>query len=81
MSQLNKETEENRKRSKEKTPQDDGVSNNVKRPVYNGHFVEVKPDPLINPRLVLYSPEMAEELGFTNEIVHSEAFVKFFNLF
>jgi len=79
IAQLNPETEENRRLSKQKTPQDDGVSNNVKRPVYNGHYVPVRPDPLINPRLVIHSPDMAQELDLSLEDVDSEAFVKFFS--
>lgn len=80
VSQLNTETDANRLKSKKKSgPQDDGVSNNVKRPVYNGHWVGVKPDPLINPRLIIHSPEMAEELGLSEETILSNAFVKFFS--
>jgi serine/tyrosine/threonine adenylyltransferase len=77
---LSPETEDNRKKSKDVAGLwDDGVSNNVKRPVYNGHYVPVRPKPLKNPRLVIHSPEMAEELGLTPEEVSSEAFTKFFS--
>ena len=76
---LNTETEENRLKSKKLSRQDDGVSNNVKRPVYNGHWVDVKPDPLIKPRLIIHSPEMVEELRLGEETVLSDAFVKFFS--
>lgn len=79
VSQLNTETDANRLKSKKKSPQDDGVSNNVKRPVYNGHWVGVKPDPLINPRLIIHSPEMANELGLSEDTIISNAFVKFFS--
>jgi Uncharacterized conserved protein len=79
VSQLNTETPENRLKSKERTPQDDGVSNNVKRPVFNGHWVGVKPAPLMNPRLIIHSPEMVQELGLSSESVHSDAFVKYFS--
>lgn len=79
VSQLSSETQENRKKSKQKTPQDDGVSNNVRRPVYNGHYVPVKPDPLINPRLVIHSPDMAKELNLSPDDVTSEEFVKYFS--
>ena len=77
--QLSSETSENRLRSQTNTPQDDGVSNNIRRPVYNGHFVPVRPDPLRNPRLVIHSPDMAKELGLSSEDVDSSAFVKFFS--
>lgn len=79
VTQLNTETPENRLKSKQRTPQDDGVSNNVKRPVYNGHWVGVKPDPLMNPRLIIYSPELALQLGLSGEAVQSDAFVKYFS--
>eukprot|EP00979_Chaetoceros_neogracilis_P014738 scaffold4849_cov257-Chaetoceros_neogracile.AAC.1 len=76
---LNTETVENRLKSKKLSRQDDGVSNNVKRPVYNGHWVSVKPDPLIKPRLVIHSPEMVDELRLSEEIILSDAFVKYFS--
>ena len=80
ITQLSPESNENRLKSKQKTPLDDGSSNNVKRPVYNGHYVPVRPVPLLNPRLVIYSKDMANELGMTSEEdVQSDAFVKFFS--
>jgi len=77
--QLNAETTENRLKSQSQTPHDDGVSNNIKRPVYNGHYVPVLPDALQNPRLVIHSPDMAHRLGFTEEEVHSVPFLKYFS--
>ena len=45
--------------------------NQTKRQVYNGHYVIVEPTPLPNPRLVLYSTDVAEQLlGFTLEQIH-----------
>ena len=79
VSQLSSESQENRKKSKVKTPQDDGISNNVRRPVYNGHYVPVKPDPLKNPRLVIHSPDMAKELNLSPDDVNSHEFVKYFS--
>ena len=79
VSQLSSETKENRLKSKQKTPQDNGISNDVKRPVYNGHFVPVRPAPLSNPRLIIHSPDMAQELNLHLDDVQSEAFVKFFS--
>lgn len=77
---LSPETEENRIKSKQIAGTfDDGVSNNVRRPVYNGHYVPVRPSPLKNPRLIIHSPEMAEELGLSIDEVSSEAFVKYFS--
>ena len=66
-------------KSKKKTPADDGKSNNVRRPVYNGHWVKVLPDPLANPRLVIHSPSMAEDLGLSQETVKSDEFARFFS--
>jgi len=51
--------------------------NNLKRPVKNGHYVLVDPKPLRDPRLVLFSEDMAAKLriqtcggSFDNEFVH-----------
>lgn len=79
VSQLSSESDENRLKSRSRTPQDDGTSNNVRRPVYNGHYVPVRPDPLLNPRLVVHSTDMAQELGLALDDVNSKAFVKFFS--
>lgn len=77
---LSPETEENRNKAKQVAGKfDDGVSNNVKRPVYNGHYVPVKPSPLKNPRLVIHSPEVAKDLGLSKDEVLSDAFVKYFS--
>ncbi|CAB9519967.1 UPF0061 protein YdiU [Seminavis robusta] len=52
--------------------------NRTKRPVYNGHYVLVKPTGIPNPRLVLYSQDVAENLlQLTEEQSNSEEFVKF----
>eukprot|EP00978_Attheya_sp_CCMP212_P005591 scaffold12539_cov42-Attheya_sp.AAC.1 len=40
-----------------------GTNNKNKRPVFNGHYVLVKPTPLRQPRLVIYSPQVAQSLG------------------
>ena len=83
---LSPESTTNRLKSKQNTHNDDGVSNDVKRPVYNGHYVLVKPKPLRNPRLVIHSKDVLEELGIGSDdsntdtnIAESEAFVKFFS--
>lgn len=49
------------------------------RPVFNGHYVSVRPTPLKNPKLVIYSPDMLSELGFREEEANSEPFVKYFS--
>lgn len=48
------------------------------RPVYNGHYVRVRPTPLKNPKLVIHSEEMANDLGLGNS-VESEVFLKYFS--
>jgi hypothetical protein len=49
------------------------------RPVYNGHYVRVRPTPLTNPKLVIYSQELAKELRLNSWEVESDAFVKYFS--
>jgi len=49
------------------------------RPIYNGHYVKVRPTALKNPKLVIYSPEMVRDLGFEEGEVYSEEFVAYFS--
>ena len=49
------------------------------RPIYNGHYVKVRPTPLKNPKLVIHSPEMVRDLGFEEGEVFSEEFVAYFS--
>lgn len=77
ITQLTPESESNRLKSKSRTSNDDGTSNNVRRPVFNGHYVPVKPDPLNHPRLVIHSPDMLEQLGLESSVVHSKEFVQY----
>jgi hypothetical protein len=62
------------------------------RPVYNGHYVRVRPTPLKNPKLVIYSEEMGKELGLflggsttsntdkdVMNVMESEVFLKYFS--
>lgn len=58
---------------------DDPLFNRSKRPVFDGHYVEVQPTPLKNPRLILHSNDMARRLGLGEEAVKSEEFTKFFS--
>uniref|UniRef100_A0A7S3URY2 Selenoprotein O n=1 Tax=Heterosigma akashiwo TaxID=2829 RepID=A0A7S3URY2_HETAK len=53
--------------------------NRRSRPVRDGHYVEVEPSPLKNPRLVAHSPEMARSLGLDETVVQSEDFARFFS--
>jgi len=53
--------------------------NRTSRQVKSGHYVPVRPDPLPAPRLVIYSPVMAAELGISEEACRSEEFLRFFS--
>jgi len=49
------------------------------RQVKAGHYVPVKSTPLQNPRLVIHSPEMAAELGLSEDHCVSDEFTRFFS--
>jgi len=54
--------------------------NQRKRPVKNGHYVLVQPKPLKEPRLVLYSADMAKRLRLDETLdVGSQEFLNFFS--
>jgi serine/tyrosine/threonine adenylyltransferase len=67
---LSAETPENLRRSLEREGlslmddhnQSNSNTNQTRRPVHNGHYVPVRPAPLPDPRLVLYSADVAERL-------------------
>jgi len=76
--QLSAETPENlaRSRRRESLDDDDDSNNRSRRPVYNGHYVLVKPTGLPDPRLVLYSRDVAvNHLHLTGEQVESREFL------
>jgi serine/tyrosine/threonine adenylyltransferase len=77
--QLSPETEMNRLKSQSYESLSPKLDDNrTKRPVYNGHYVLVKPTGIPNPRLVLYSKDVAENLlKLTEEQSNSEDFVNF----
>eukprot|EP00537_Pseudo-nitzschia_pungens_P001719 CAMPEP_0172368000 /NCGR_PEP_ID=MMETSP1060-20121228/24858_1 /TAXON_ID=37318 /ORGANISM="Pseudo-nitzschia pungens, Strain cf. cingulata" /LENGTH=646 /DNA_ID=CAMNT_0013092453 /DNA_START=277 /DNA_END=2217 /DNA_ORIENTATION=+ len=75
---LSPETAENLEKSRktERLSKDD--DNRSKRPVFNGHYVLVKPTGLTNPKLVLVSDDVAENLlKLTTEQVESNQFLQF----
>jgi len=76
--QLTPETEINLLKSQSHeslSPKSD--DNRSRRPVYNGHYVLVKPTGLPNPRLVLYSEDVAKsQLKLSEEQIGSEEFIK-----
>ena len=54
--------------------------NRSSREVKSGHFVRVKPTPLRNPRVALYSTAMVTNLGIAeDDVVGSSRFAKFFS--
>lgn len=53
--------------------------NKISREVKSGHYVRVKPTPLPNPYLVIYSPKMASSLGLDNETCLSNDFLYLFS--
>jgi serine/tyrosine/threonine adenylyltransferase len=77
--QLDAETKEHYQKSLLQSRLPLEQTNTTKRPVFNGHYVIVAPTPLPNPRLVLYSSDVAESLlGFTSEQIHDDDdFLKF----
>ena len=48
------------------------------RPVYNGHYVRVRPQPLKNPKLVLISEDVCSLIGLDPDAI-SDEFVKYFS--
>ena len=49
------------------------------RPVFNGHYVPVRPTPLKNPTIVITSDDLMDELGFRRDEGTSAAFLKYFS--
>ena len=78
LQQLSTETSENYVKSKRFAAlPDDYDENQMKRPIYNGHYVRVLPTPLPNPRLILSSSNVATELlGLSETHVSSPEFLQ-----
>ena len=55
------------------------MPNQSMREVKSGHYVPVTPQALPDPQLVLYSPDMAAELGLTEAQCLSTDFAQFFS--
>jgi len=53
--------------------------NKRSREVRSGHYVRVRPTPLLRPKLAVHSADVAELLGISEGEVASEAFVAFFS--
>jgi len=76
--QLSSETEDNLKKSRLEMGLPDSDDNRVKRQVFNGHYVPVKPMGLREPRLVLVSTDVAENLlHLPKDTVQTTEFLNF----
>jgi hypothetical protein len=74
--ELSPETPENLKKSRDQERLDAEDENRTKRPVFNGHYVLVKPTGLWNPEKILVSEDVATNvLGLTKEQIQSDDFV------
>jgi len=56
----------------------DGVDHSP-REVFSGHYVPVNPTPIQNPQYIAHSKTFFAELGFTESLVKSDAFVRMFS--
>lgn len=76
LDQLSPETPENYERSIKRVSR----QGHPGRPIYNGHYVEVRPQPLTNPKLVIHSPQLLAELkSFSTNEHTTDEFVKYFS--
>ena len=74
---LSSETAENLQKSRQMESLPEHDDNRTKRPIFNGHYVLVKPTGLKDPRLVLHSHSVAHDvLHLTTEQVESKEFVE-----
>ena len=49
------------------------------RQVFSGHYVPVNPTAIKDPEYVAHSSNLFRELGFTDELAHSDDFVRMFS--
>jgi len=79
IAQLSPETEENLKKSKRiEGIRDDDNNNKSRRPIYNGHYVLVKPTGLKDPKLLLISDDVAHNLlNLSQEQMNSSEFLDY----
>lgn len=79
LAQLSPETPENLAKSLQRAgiATHNNNDNRHKRPVLNGHYVKVQPTGLLEPRLVLTSPSVAQDLlGLSEQAVDSDDFLQ-----
>jgi uncharacterized protein YdiU (UPF0061 family) len=75
--ELSRETPENLAKSRKIENLKDDDDNRSKRPIFNGHWVPVKPTGLRNPERILVSKDVAYDLlQLTKEQVESDDFVQ-----
>ena len=54
-------------------------SDHQPRQVFSGHYVPVTPAPPAAPELVAHSPELFQELGLVDALIHDERFLRLFS--
>lgn len=72
---LSQETEDNLARSRSYAKLSLLDENKTKRPVYNGHYVLVKPTGLSEPRLLLYSTQVGDMIKMSKTQLESDEFL------
>jgi len=77
IAQLSPETNENLLKSRRHSGLTELDDNRTSRPVYNGHYVLVKPTGIKKPRLLLCSQSVANNLSLTPQQLQSQEFVDF----
>lgn len=75
--QLSPETPDNLQRSRKREGLVDLDDNRTKRPVFNGHYVLVRPTGLTDPQLILLSQDMADTLQLTDAELASPDFTNY----
>ena len=53
--------------------------NKFPREVFSGHYVQVAPTPIKEPIYIAHSTNFFEELGFSEELLKSDDFIKLFS--
>ena len=60
-------------------PEDKYSTNNNPRQVFSGHYVNVEPTPIKEPIYIAHSKTFFKELGFSEELLKDEKFIKMFS--
>ncbi len=49
------------------------------REVFSGHYVTINPTPITNPQYIMHSKSFFRELGFSDSLAQSDAFIQMFS--